>query len=221
MKMFRLNASILVLIMFGLGLQIAFSHSFLANLVVCCFCLGYLLLSAADLKKLGLVLLFTLPLALGTWWSFIKFSTQDPWQNALLYTSRLYAYLLLGASLLLSYSLEKILFSLSYRLKLSTTFVYGFLAAANLLSSLKKQLQVIRYSAYSRGTKYHFYRPGIYLRLVVTALSWSEALAQAMTAQGFSEGYPRTRVFSDSLPKWQWGLLFLSLIGYLALVIWT
>ena len=78
---------------------------------------------------------------------FIAFSQTNAWANAALCTSRLFCYLLLGCCLPLTASLEEILFSLVLHLKLSQTFVYGFLAAANMVNALQKQLRSMRYAA--------------------------------------------------------------------------
>ncbi|HAB49079.1 MAG TPA: ABC transporter permease [Lactobacillus sp.] len=218
MTKFRLNPTIQVILMLGLGILLAFNHVLWLNITLCALCLLYLASQRVAFKKLGLILLISLPLACGTWWSFIAFSQTNAWANAALYTSRLFCYLLLGCCLLLTASLEEILFSLVLHLKLSQTFVYGFLAAANMVNALQKQLRSIRYAALNKQQPYHFYTPTLYLKLIVTSIQWSDALAQAMRVQGFLEGYPRTFSFQDHLPKWQWGLavMLIVLYGFLA-----
>lgn len=215
---FRLDPTIQVILMLGLGILLAFAHVLWLNITLCILCFLYLASQRVAFKKLWLILLISLPLALGTWWSFIAFSQANALTNAALYTSRLYCYLLLGCCLLLTTSLEEILFSLVLHLKLSQTFVYGFLAASNMVSSLQKQLRLMRYVALNKQQPYHFYTPALYLKLIVTSLQRSDALAQAMRVQGFFEGYPRTFSFQAHLPKWQWGLavMLIVLYGFLA-----
>lgn len=210
-----LNPAGLTLLIIGLGLELAFIKSVSLNCLLAGCCLLYLLCyRRVKLTTIALLLLVTLPLALGSWWSFLAFGRTDNWHNAWIYGSRIYAYLLLGASLTLTNSVEDILFNLHVHLKLPATFVYGLLAAFNLLTSIKNQFATIRYSAQIRGRNYHLWQPGLYLRIILVALKWSADLAQAMTAQGFSEGYPRTRPTAKPFPKWQFCFIGLCLISY-------
>lgn len=214
MKAIRLNATVTCLTMLCLSFLVAFAQRLLPNLSLCALCLLYLIWCRCSLKKLSLILMSSFPLALGTWWSFYLFSTKAPLMTAWLYTSRLYTFLLLGCCLLLPYQLTEILFSLHVRLKLSATFVYGFLAAVNLLSSLQKQLARINYAAKMKRTPYRIYSPRLYLKLIVSALTQAEALSQAMHVQGFAEGQPRTLVYTEAPPYLQWLLLPLLCCTY-------
>ena len=74
MTKFRLNPTIQVILMLGLGILLAFAHVLWLNIILCALCLLYLASQRVSYKKLGLILLVSLPLALGTWWSFIAFS---------------------------------------------------------------------------------------------------------------------------------------------------
>ncbi|MFT8668560.1 MAG: energy-coupling factor transporter transmembrane component T [Liquorilactobacillus hordei] len=211
----RINPTILVIIMLGIGLQITFAHSVSTNIGVVIITLMYLCYCKTSGKLLFLASLYVFPLALGSWWSFIAFGTGDVWHTAWIYASRVYAYLYLGAIVTLTIPIKNILLSLSLHLKLSTTFVYGLLASFNLLGRIKRQYKIIRYSAMMRGTTYHFWNPSLYLRIIIVALNWSQDLAEAMTSQGFSEGALRTLTYKDDLPKWQWVLaIFLILIYF-------
>ncbi|MFT9004006.1 MAG: energy-coupling factor transporter transmembrane component T [Liquorilactobacillus hordei] len=211
----RINPTILVIIMLGVGFQITFAHSVSTNIGVVIITLMYLCYCKTSGKLLFLASLYAFPLALGSWWSFIAFGTGDVWHTAWIYASRVYAYLYLGAIVTLTTPIKNILLSLSLHLKLSTTFVYGLLASFNLLGRIKRQYKIIRYSAMMRGTTYHFWNPSLYLRIIIVALNWSQDLAEAMTSQGFSEGALRTLTYKDDLPKWQWVLaIFLILIYF-------
>ncbi|KRL00891.1 energy-coupling factor transporter transmembrane component T family protein [Liquorilactobacillus capillatus] len=212
-----LNATILTVIMLGVGLQIAFSRSVTLNIIVMLICLAYLLYCRVAPQKLIIMLLIALPLAVGSWWSFIMFGVGDRWHSAWIYGSRVYAYLLLGAILTLTVQVKEILISLSLHAKLSETFVYGLLASFNLLQRIRQQFKLIQYSAQMRGKNYRPWQPALYLRIIIVALHWSEDLAEAMSSQGFSEGYPRTRTFEDPLPHWQWGLA----LGIIILYFWA
>ncbi|KRL36972.1 energy-coupling factor transporter transmembrane component T family protein [Liquorilactobacillus uvarum] len=210
----QLNATILTVIMLGVGFQIAFSRSVSLNVIVTLSCLLYLLYCHVSLKEILVMLLIAFPLSFGSWWSFIMFGTGDTWHSAWIYGTRVYAYLLLGAILTLTVQVKEILISLSIHAKLSETFVYGLLASFNMLSRIRQQFKLIQYSAQMRGKNYRPWQPALYLRIIIVALHWSEDLAEAMSSQGFSEGAPRTRTFIDPLPKWQWGLAIGLIILY-------
>ncbi|GAJ26458.1 transmembrane component [Liquorilactobacillus sucicola DSM 21376 = JCM 15457] len=210
----HLNATILTIIMLGIGFQIAFSRSVILNVVVTFICLLYLLYCQVLLRKVLIMLLLAFPLAFGSWWSFIMFGTGDTWHSAWIYGSRVYAYLLLGSMLTLTVPVKEILISLSIHIKLSETFVYGLLASFNLLPRIRQQFKLIQYSAQMRGKSYRPWQPALYLRIIIVALHWSEDLAEAMSSQGFSEGFPRTRTFNDPLPRWQWGFAIIVIMLY-------
>lgn len=220
MRPLRLNASVSCLTMLGLSFLVAFDQRLLPDLLLCGLCLLYLFWCRCSLKKFGLIILSTLPLAFGTWWSFYLFSTTAPLETAWLYTLRLYTFLLLGCCLLLPYQLKEILFSLHLQLKLSATFVYGFLATVNLLSSLQKQLARINYAAKMKGISYQIFSPRLYLKLIVSALDQAEALSQAMHNQGFEEGRLRTLVYTEKKPRFQWliGLFVVLSYAFLAFI---
>lgn len=210
----RLNATILALIMLGIGLQLTFSQSVILNIVVCICGLSYLIYCRVSFRLLILTFLIAFPLALGSWWSFLVFGTGDRWHNAWIYGTRVYAYLALGTAVTLTVSVKELLLSLSLHLKLSATFVYGLLASFNLLERIRLQFKRIQYSARMRGKNYYPWQPSLYLRVIIVALNWSGDLAEAMTSQGFSEGYPRSTTFTDRLPRWQWGLCFFLIISF-------
>ena len=123
--MFKLNPTVLLVILIGIGFQTAFSQSITLNIIVAVVGLLYLLLQRVSGKVIVIMLLVAAPLAFGTWWSFIAFGTGDTHRIALVYASRLYAYLLLGAALTLTTHVKDLLISLHLHAKLSSTFTYG------------------------------------------------------------------------------------------------
>ncbi|RRG17883.1 energy-coupling factor transporter transmembrane protein EcfT [Weissella viridescens] len=211
------NPSVLLIILLGIGFPMAFTQSITANVVVCVLALLYLMLHHANLKTIGLVTLISLPLALGTGWSFIAFGTGDVWLQAWLQVSRLFAYLFLGMSLTLTTPVKDMLMSFVLHLHLSPTFAYGLLAAFNLLPRIQRQVKTIRYSANLRGMTYHLWQPQLYFKAILSAIQWSDDLAQGMASHGFSEGFPRTMTYQDTLPKWQWLVAGILIIGYVGM----
>ncbi len=216
-----LNVSVLTVIMLSVGLMLAFSGSVNLNGIVCLFSAIYLVYCGVSWRKAFLILLFAFPLALGSWWSFIAFGTGDRWHQAFIYGTRVYAYLLLGMTVTMTTKVAPMLMSLHQHLHLSETFVYGLLASFNLIGRVRRQYQYIRYSALMRRKNYHLWQPGLYLRIILVSLNWSQDLAEAMTSQGFSEGEARTQLWSDSLPTWQWVVCAVLIIAYaIAAFVW-
>ena len=142
--MFKLNPTVLLVILIGIGFQTAFSQSITLNIIVAVVGLLYLLLQRVSGKVIVIMLLVAVPLAFGTWWSFIAFGTGDTHRIALVYASRLYAYLLLGAALTLTTHVKDLLISLHLHAKLSSTFTYGLLVAFNLLPRVRRQVQTMQ-----------------------------------------------------------------------------
>lgn len=197
------------------GLGIMFVKSVWLNSVLVLIGMALLLLLRVKPKPVFLALLISLPAAFGTWWSYMAFSTYDNWHIALIYTSRLYAFLMLGLTVTLAYTPREILFSLRDYLKLSDTFTYGILAAFNLLPRVRHQIKIIQYGAAMRGIKYHLWSPQLYFRAILTAINWAQDLSEGMTSHGFSEGFPRTNIKTPlSIP-----LVFLTTISGLTLLL--
>jgi energy-coupling factor transport system permease protein len=120
-------------------------------------------------------------------------------------------------TLTLTTKVKEMLLSFVLHLHLSPTFAYGLLAAFNLLPRIQRQVKIIRYSANLRGITYHLWQPQLYFKAILSAIQWSDDLAQGMASHGFSEGFPRTMTYQDKLPKWQWLLAGLLILIYLLL----
>lgn len=210
----KLNPTVLLVIMIGIGFQTAFVKSITMNLIVAGVTLLYLLLAGVKWRYLGVMFAISLPLAFATWVSFIAFGTGNTTHLAWVYATRLYAYLFLGGALTLTVAVKDLLFSLHRHAHLSSTFTYGLLAAFNLLPRVRRQVKTIQYAASLRGVTYHLWSPHLYFKAVLSALQWSDDLALAMTSHGFSEGFPRTDTINDPLPKWQWLITVLLIAAY-------
>lgn len=215
------NPTILFIIMLGIGLPLSFSHSVQLNIVIIVIMALYLCWARVNPKTALLALLIALPLAFGSWASFMFFGVGDRVHTAWVYGTRVYAYLLLAMILTMTSTVQEILLSLHHHLHLSNTFVYGLLASFNMMKNLRDQYRKIKYSAMLRDSVYHFWQPHFYLRLIITALNWSSDLAIAMTSQGFTEGAERTELATDPLPAWQWFVAIFLIIAYcLAAFVW-
>lgn len=208
-----MNPAVMFVIMLGIGLPLTFVRSVTLNVIVIAVSLSYLLIRRVRLKTILIMLLAALPLAFGSYISQRFYATHDQVHMAWVYATRIIAYLTLGATLTLPDSVERILFNLADHLHFSETFVYGLLSSFNMIHTIRVQWRRIRYSALIRGEKYSIARPGLYLRIIVVALNLSNDLAQAMTSQGFSEGFRRTHCQKDALPAWQWVLAVVLIVS--------
>ena len=206
----RLNPTIAVLLMLALGLILTFASRTWLNIVVFVGCFLYLLVCRVPLKKLAIALLIAFPFALGSWLSFVSFS--HSFASAWLYATRIYTYFSLGALVTLCYSLKTVLLSLHQHFRLSNTFVYGILAAVGMVQNVKVQIKKIRIAANIHNQTLNWWNPMLYLKIIVSCLNWSDNLAVAMTLQGFSNNYPRTETYHDSIPASQYGLLILLVL---------
>lgn len=211
-----LNPATLTLLMLGIGLPLTFARSVWLNAAVSVIGLLYLVAMRVSWRKIGLVLLFALPLAFGSWISFWFFGTTDRWHLAWMYSSRVYAYLLLGMILTMTVATQRWLISLHLHFHLPNAFVFGLLGALNMANRVRREFRRIQYSALVRGENLRLWNPLLYLRIILVSLNWSNDLAEAMTSQGFTENAPRTELISDPLPAWQWVLAIGLIVVYCA-----
>lgn len=217
---FKFEPALLLLAVLFSSIEISFVRSIPGNVFLILLGLLYLFLNRIQYRKMGLLILISIPLAFGTWTSFWFFGTGNRLVNASIYTSRLYAYLVLGGMIALTTTPRALLINLHERFKLSNTFVYGILAALNLLDQVKQQIKTIQYAARLRGIKYHLWSPQLYFKTILSANYWANDLTNAMHSHGFSEGQPRTENNPKPWPVIQIIILFLFLTLFNT-VLWT
>lgn len=212
-----LNPAVLLVLIISVGLEVAFAHSVVANGLIVIVSLAYLLLQRVKFGKLLAVLVGVLPLALGSAWSFWLFGVGDRLHLAGVYGSRVYAYVMLGAMLSLTVAPTPLLLNVMDHLHLPSTFTYGILAALNVASHVKQQLQQFRFAAKMRGITYHLWQPTLYFKAIMMALQWSDDLAAAMTVNGFTEGARRTRIHVNPIASYEWWVVAASVMIYAGL----
>ncbi|MFL1696207.1 energy-coupling factor transporter transmembrane component T family protein [Weissella kandleri] len=196
------------------SLEIAFTLKINPNLFLIGISLIYMLWLRVSPHKILWALIIVTPLAFGTWCSFWFFSQGDRLFNATLYVARLFAYVSMGSALTLTTTPKDLLQNVHQRFHLSNTFIYGLIAALNLLSQVQNQLKTIQYAAALRGIKYHLWSPQLYFKVLVNAGRWSEHLADAMHAHGFTEGAPRTED-----PTGAWSMLQIILLSTILILL--
>ena len=216
---FKFEPALLLSTVLLASIEISFVRSIPGNVFLILIGLLYLFLNQINYRKISLLLLISIPLAFGTWTSFWLFGTGDNLINARIYTSRLYVYLILGGLVTLTSTPRELLINLHDRFKLSNTFVYGILAALNLLDQVKQQIKVIQYAAKLRGIKYHLWSPQLYFKTILSANYWADDLTNAMHSLGFSEGQSRTESQPTPWPIVQMIILVLILILF-NIILW-
>lgn len=213
----QLNPTIAILIMFSIGLILTFVSKIWLNVLVLLICLFYLFYCHVAFKRMGLALLVAFPFALGSWLSFVVYSHSyyDGW----LYATRIYAYFGLGGIVTFCFSLKEILLSLHQHFKIPNEFVYGILSSISLIQNVKAQISKVQTAAGMHNQNLNWWNPMLYLKIIISCLRWSEELAISMKTEGFSECYPRTEIYHDSISLKQWVLYGLLTVGCLGAAI--
>ena len=63
-----------------------------------------------------------------------------------------------------------------------------------------------------RGTNLHWWSPTLYFKAILSAIRWSDQLAQAMETHGFREGQPRTHTVQIPISWSDWIIFIVSII---------
>lgn len=178
-----------------ISLEVAFTQSILANLLLVFLSVLSLLWRRISVKRLlGYLLLAAIPMV-GTFLSFYLYGSGTASQNLHfggVMASRILTFVYVGAWFSYRLDVYELMASLEQNLRLSTTFVYGILGAVSFIPRFKQALQSIRAAGLMRGQYLSILSPTLYFKAIVQALIWSESLAMAMTARGFQEGGQRS-----------------------------
>lgn len=63
-----------------------------------------------------------------------------------------------------------------------------------------------------RGVTLHWWSPTLYFKAILSAIAWSDQLAQAMETHGFKEGAPRSAAQVIGVDKRDWLTMLLILL---------
>ena len=126
--------------------------------------------------------------------------------------SRLYCYVSVGAAVTLTTNKLSLIRSLEQNCHLPSKFAYGFLAALNLIPRIKQNVVTIRVAAQMRGVTLHWWSPTLYFKAILSAIAWSDQLAQAMETHGFKEDAPRSAAQVIGVEKRDWLTMLLILL---------
>lgn len=199
-----------------IALELTFIKSVTVNLVVIgVSALLYLFLHLHWKQWLWLIILPLLP-GLGSWFSLMYFGTGNHVHMAWVMLTRVFAYLWLGGLFTLKLTEEREVFlaTLEQKAKLSSTFVYALVGVLNFMPAVNQQIKTIRIASQMRGQTLHIWQAQLYFKAVLSAIRWSQNLAEGMVSHGFTEGAPRTYLNVITINKRDWVLLAIILIAF-------
>lgn len=200
----NMNPSLKLLLVIIISLEISFTTKLFTNLLLIISASIILIIHQTRLRTfIKLLLTPALPafaIAITIRW----FSPGHSSWLAMVMVSRLYAYCFLGALIFAINTPLQLAQSLEQNAHLPAKFAYGTLAAINMIPRTIQSIKTIRIAAAMRGVTLHFWSPQLYFKAILSALNWSDHLAQAMESQGFVEQHSRThtRVIRFSIIDW-------------------
>lgn len=204
-----------------IALELTFIKSVTINLIVIAVsAVLYLILHLRWRQWLWLCLLPVLP-GLGSWFSLMYFGTGDHVHMAWVMLSRVYAYLWLGGLFTLKLNDERDIFlaTLEQRAHLSPTFVYALVGVLNFMPAVNQQIKTIRVAAQMRGMTLHIWKPQLYFKAILSAIRWSQSLAEGMVSHGFTEGAQRTHLEAVTIKRLDWVIAIIALIAFQLLLL--
>lgn len=204
-----------------IALELTFIKSVTINLIVIAVsAVLYLILHLRWRQWLWLCLLPVLP-GLGSWFSLMYFGTGDHVHMAWVMLSRVYAYLWLGGLFTLKLNDERDIFlaTLEQRAHLSPTFVYALVGVLNFMPAVNQQIKTIRVAAQMRGMTLHIWEPQLYFKAILSAIRWSQSLAEGMVSHGFTEGAQRTHLEAVTIKRLDWAIAMIALIAFQLLLL--
>ncbi|GAF41652.1 ABC transporter [Agrilactobacillus composti DSM 18527 = JCM 14202] len=192
--------------------EIAFTQSIWANVYLVALCLVYLIPTLTPKRIAWLLFMPVIPI-LGTWMSFYFHGTGDVWHTSWLLSTRIYAYIFLGAIVTFTMPINNLLGSLEQNCHIPSKFVYGTLGAFNFIPRVTQTVKQIQSAALMRGEVLHAWSPQIFFKAVLISLRWSDDLAQSMQSHGFWEQQHRSHFDTYPMPLWNWAVALLALGG--------
>lgn len=190
-------------------LVLAAFHNPILNIIVFVLCILLMLQSKVSLKKLILLMLPIILVAVGMFFTGYHFQVQEgapvnadslnltsnPIWNGMTLSSRVLSYAVLGFLFVLTTNKIELIRSFQQQLHLPPIFAYGLLAAWNIFPNILEEYKKTRAAFRSRGVNTLAFSPILLKPMLVKAVLWSEALAVAMESKGFNSNAKRTEYF--------------------------
>jgi len=188
-------------------IMIAFVYHIMLNFCVVAVCMVVLVWSRINWKNALKVLIPILILAVGMFMTGYRFHdgsnvgagaatkllvSGGAVENGLQLSSRVLAFASLGMLFVFTTDIMKLVRSMEQQLHMPVKFVYGLLAAFQLIPNISHEYRKTRAAFRARGLYPAPISPALLTPLMVKAVRWSEALAAAMESQGFDDQAKRT-----------------------------
>ena len=177
--------------------------SYRLNLAVSLILLLLLLLSRVSFIKIIKTLIPVTIGAFGMFMTAFLFSKQTTTQDisintiasydyALLISSRIYVFALLGMLFSYTTNMMDFMFSLRDQLKIPDFYIYGIFASVNLLPTIKTEVKKNQLAFQARGKKAPLYSSRVLMPLFTKIILYSDRLAMAMSSKDFAKDQQRT-----------------------------
>lgn len=206
-----MNPGLKLFLILIISLEISLIPNLTANIIIIGICLIYLLIKKINLKKLLLLFLVPLFAAAVVFITIYYFTPQRSLYHACILSTRIYAYVFLGAIFTETTSFLSLARSLEQNFKLPSKFAYGTLAAFNVIPKIHAEVNRIRLVGDMRHYHLSFYSPILYFKAILAAISWSTSLAEGMISHGYREDKARSVIVAIPLTKKDW-LIFSSIL---------
>lgn len=207
-----MNPSIKLLLLLFVSLEISFTNRLYPNLILigCLFII--LVLSHLTWRQFwGLVLIPLIP-GIAVLITIGGYGPSHNWFIGWSMVARFYVYVLAGGIMTFTTPTLTLVRSLEQNCHLPSKFAYGTLAALNILPRIKQAVISIRIAGRMRGVNLHWWSPTLYFKAILSAIRWSDQLAQAMETHGFREDAQRTSAVSISVRWTDWAILLTSIV---------
>lgn len=187
-----MNPSLKLILVLIISLEISFKPDLWANLILIGLALVFLLFNHLKWKEFLVLLLFPLLGAISIFSALYFFTPDGDAIYAWTLFTRLYVFVFLGACVTLTTKPYILVRSLEQNLHLPSKFVYGTLAAFNVVPKMQEEVLRMHYAAQMRGVSLSFWSPRLYFKAILASLSWAQGLSSGMAAHGYHENTKRS-----------------------------
>lgn len=211
-----MNPSLKLLLLLIISLAVSFTNDLKVNLIlITCF---LIILFWHRISWRRFLWLFAIPIIPGiaVLITIGAYGDHD-WLTGWSMVSRFYVYVLAGGIMTFTTSPLELVRSLEQNFFLPSKFAYGILAALNIFPKIKNSVVTIKIAGEMRGVYLHWWSPQLYFKAILSAIRWSDQLAQAMETHAFVEDQPRTHVETIKIKPADWFIFFISLLAFWSL----
>lgn len=214
-----MNPSIKLFFLLLISIEISFTNHLGVNLFLIAVLLVVLLFHHLTWRQLGWLLFIPLIPGIAVLITIGGYGPGHSWLTGWSMVARFYVYVFAGGVMTLTTPTLTLVRSLEQNCHLPSKFAYGTLAALNILPKIKQTVVTIRIAGKMRGVNLHWWSPNLYFKAILSAIRWSDQLAQAMETHGFVEGKPRTTVVMIPVKWTDWAILIFGMILLQILII--